>query len=173
MEICCAYCGNKSDKPIGAVKRAKKAGLNIYCGKICSGLGRRKNISVKEKKWLKKQYDIKYRELNAERIKKSKSEYFKKDYKNNPEKYRIIRKKKQQKHNEYCRQPEYKKWKSDYDKKYRAKKNFGDFWECFLIIKEIEKEYNQQEVRQINNLHNKAQKRKKTWQQKTSSMQRI
>lgn len=173
MIIVCSHCKKEADKPKGAVNRALKINAPLYCDKACSGLARRDNKSLEEKRRLKSEYDKQFRKLNAERIKKAKSEAFKKDYKNNPEKYKLIRQKRKEEHKQYCRRPEYKKWKAEYDKKHLAKKNYGEFAECFLLIKEIEKEYNQQEVRQINNLHNKSQKRKQQWKQKQNYLQRI
>lgn len=173
MIIVCDCCKKKADLSTGKVNRAKKDGYKIYCSRACSSEARRFHRSNEEKKRLKKEYDKQFRKLNADRIKKAKAEAFKKDYEKHPEKYKLIRQKRKEEHNEYCRQPEYKKWKTEYDKKYRAEKNYGEFAECFLLIKEIEKEYNQQEVRQINNLHNKSQKRKRTWKQKQNYLQRI
>lgn len=68
-------------------------------------------------------------------------------------------------HVEYCRSPEYRAWKKQYDQKYCAQKKYGEFWESAILLRKLEGEYNQEEVRQINNLHNKTQKRKRQWRQ--------
>ncbi|MGS7457682.1 hypothetical protein, partial [Mycobacterium tuberculosis] len=44
------------------------------------------------------------------------------------------------KHIEYCRRPEYRAWKRGYDRRYRAKKHYGPFWESALTLVEIEAE---------------------------------
>lgn len=171
MEIICPYCREKTDKSSGHVTRAIKLGRPIYCNRICAGLGRRSNLTIDEKKQLKSEYDRKYRELNQELLKPKKSEYHKKTY--DPIKAAIIRKERMPKHVEYCRQPEYRKKKKDYDKIRFAKLHYGEFWESHLLITEIQKEYNDDEVRQENNLHNKSQKRKKECQTQTNQPYRL
>ena len=104
-KIKCAYCGSEVYKKTGAVNRAIKIGKPLYCNKICAGLGRRKNISVEEKKKLKAEYDREYRKNNREQIKERKAEYFQRTY--DPEKERIKRKITMPRHVEYCRRPEY------------------------------------------------------------------
>ncbi len=41
------------------------------------------------------------------------------------------------KHVEYCRRPEYKKWKQGYDRQYRANK-FGEYAEAYLTLRQLE-----------------------------------
>jgi len=164
MKIICPHCGKSAEKYTGHVKRAKKMGNKTYCSRKCSGLGRRKNYTLEQKKKIKADYDKQYRQKNLELIKKKKHDHFKKTY--DPKKAAIVRKKRMPYHLAYCRTPKYRAWKHAYDQKYHAKKNFGVFWESFLLIKEIEKEYSQREARAINNLHVKStQKRKRKWQQ--------
>lgn len=79
-------------------------------------------------------YDKQYRERNREKIKLKKQQAFQKDYKANPEKYRLIRQKKMAAHIEYCRKPEYRLYKKAYDRKLR----FGEYDECQSIITQIE-----------------------------------
>ncbi len=88
----------------------------------------------KEKKRL---YDIKYRRLNKEKINQRKREYNK--TKAGREVQKRSREKTKLKHLQYCQTNEYRSWKKEYDKIYRAKRKYQEFWECFLIIKEIEK----------------------------------
>lgn len=42
-------------------------------------------------------------------------------------------------HAAYVKTPRYKEWKQDYDEKFRAKKFYGKYWECMLLVKKIEK----------------------------------
>lgn len=169
IKIKCDHCGKSCKKCTGHVNRARKLGAKLFCSQKCFGLDRRVEISDEEKKKNKQEYDKAYREKNLVRIKSSKKAYFKKDYAAHPEKYRAERQRRMKDHIEYCRRPEYKEYKHKYDQTHRAKKDYGEFWECFLIIKEIKKQYDDKEVRQINNLHNKSQKRKRLWQQMTNS----
>jgi hypothetical protein len=138
VKFACANCGKEADRPTGEVNRARKKGLNLYCGQTCSGLGRRKHKSVEQKKEDKRLYDIEYRQRNATRIRKKKARYFQRTY--DPEKARIERKRRAKFHAEYCRRPEYREWKQRYDRKYRAVKEYGEFWECFLLSQDIRDE---------------------------------
>lgn len=98
-------------------------------------------MSVETKKERKAEYDRKYRKKNKERMKRSKAEYFKRTY--DPVEAAKKRKKTMPKHVEYCRQPEYKKYKRQYDKKWRSAK-FGDFAESHLALVELLKEIHRQ-----------------------------
>jgi hypothetical protein len=164
MIINCNYCNKQVEKSISHINRASKLNAKLFCSKECSSLNRRKNQTVEEKKKLKAEYDKKYREKNSEILKIKKHNYYVNTY--NPELAALERKNKYSKHLEYLRQPKYKQYKKEYDVKYNAKKNYNEFWESFILIKKIENEYDQQEIRQVNNLHNKAQKRKRKWLQK-------
>jgi hypothetical protein len=164
MIVVCQYCESKIDKPSGAVNRANRLGLNIYCNRTCAGLARRKNKSESENKEHKRLYDIEYRNKNKELIKAKKAEYFKKDYAKNPEKYKKLRKSKYKKHLEYLNTPEYKAYKKEYDKKHRAKKYYGEFWESSILLVEIEKQIPNFEVKQQLQLINKSQKRKRDYE---------
>ncbi|MDP9954731.1 hypothetical protein J2X97_000368 [Epilithonimonas hungarica] len=164
MKIICHYCQKEIEKTAGHVNRAKKMGLNLFCNRECAGFSRRSKLSDIEKKALKAEYDKNYRAENHDSIKKRKADYFKKTY--DPAKASVERKKRMPKHIEYCRTEKYKKYKKDYDKKYRAKKNYGDFWECKLLVQEISNEYENRKIKEQNQLINKSQKRKRLWQQK-------
>lgn len=161
----CYYCGVEFDMPKNYYNRAKKAGLNVYCSKAHAHLGKRVNKSEEQKKFEKSEYDRKYRELNYERLKKEKHEYFNKDYAANPEKYKKQRQEKYPKHLEYLNTDKYKNYKSEYDKKYRAQKQFGEYWEAGLILIEIEKNLESKQIKYAQGItQNKStQKRKRLW----------
>jgi len=163
MKHSCGYCGKECDKDQSQINRALRKGLKLYCNLQCAGKSRRKNLSAEQKKEIKRQYDEKYRENNKDLLKVKKHEYFVKTY--DPIKAAVDRKKRYHRHLEYLRTPEYRAWKAAYDEKYRARKIYGEYWESFLLIKKIEGLYDQEEIRQINNLHNKSQKRKRQWRQ--------
>lgn len=170
MNLVCCYC----DKPfkvkennIGQRKKSIRLGLPIYCGRKCAGLGRRTNETKEEKQAIKSWYDMFLRvsmteeERMLDSIKNAL--YFQMDYNANPEKYKAQRQKKMPKHVEYCRNPEYKKWKKSYDEKYRAQKDFGEFAEAAVILKKIDQIVDSKKIRIDKDCHNKRQKRQKIW----------
>ena len=169
MKTNCCNCGVVFEKQTGDYNKAKRKCKKLFCSQLCFGKSRQ--ISVEQKKLSKREYDKNNRIINKDKIKLAKALYHKKTY--DKEKEAVKRKTNMQRHINYCRRPEYKKWKSEYDIKHRAKKNYGEYWESFLLVTKIEKEYDQDEVRQLNNLHNKSQKRKRTWQTQNNYLQRI
>jgi hypothetical protein len=50
MEIVCPACKRKSEKRKCDVERAKAAGLNIYCNRVCAGIGRRNGDTLQKVK---------------------------------------------------------------------------------------------------------------------------
>ena len=129
----CAYCGKefyRNPAHIGRVSRS-------YCNQKCFGLAHRKNKSKKQLVEEKRLYDKKYRLKNLETIKQKKAAY------NQTDAGRATQKRNRDKmkgyHLEYCRQPDYVNWKKDYDEIYRAKKNYGEFWECMILVNKIKK----------------------------------
>jgi len=169
MKCNCKYCGKEIEKTIGHYNRAKKMNMSLYCNQICFGMDRRKNYSIEEKKRLKAEYDRKNRKEYSDKIKAEKAAYFKRTY--DPIKAAIIRKERMPKHVEYCRKPEYKAKKKDYDQKHRAQINYGEFWESSIILEKLEAEIGSKiEANILNNTYNKSLKRKRLWkssQQKT------
>lgn len=134
----CAHCGEMFYSTLGHINRAKKLGAPLYCGRKCAGLGRRKNRTEEELKRLKREYDREYRAKNLDLLKRKKHEHFKRTY--DPKKEAVKRRLRMPRHVEYCRRPEYRKWKRDYDIKYRAKTEFGPFFEAALVLRDIEQE---------------------------------
>ena len=163
--ICCAQCGTALDKTASEVNRAIRRGAPLFCNKTCFGLSRRLvNPPTKaERKEVKRLYDARRRVEKADEIKAKKREYFKRTY--DPAKAAEERKAKMPKHIEYCRRPEYRAWKSDYDRLYRAVKLFGEFAESYLTLTEVEKEIDARatryEIYSTNGTINKAQARKR------------
>lgn len=162
MKIVCAYCNKESERKTGHVNRAIKLNRSLFCNRICAGLNRRKFLTEEQKKQIKKEYDIAYRAKNLEIKKQKAHEYHKKTY--NPKKAAIERKAKMHLHIERMRQPKWVEYKKNYDRKRHAKMRYAEFWECFLLVEEIQSQYDDKEVRKINNLHNKSIKRKRQWQ---------
>lgn len=163
IDLICLICSRSYQKSAGHYNRAVKIGAPVYCGKACAGIARRDNKPKEQKVAEKAEYDKKYRYYHKEGIKAKKAERFKKDYAKNPEKYKKERQRRYADHLNYLSTPEYKKWKQAYDEMYRAKKNYGEFAESFIIAKKIFDLIDNREVKQINNLHNKSIKRKRSW----------
>lgn len=163
MKINCEYCGKEIEKYIGHVNRSRKKGYKLYCNQTCSGLDRRKTIE--EKKKVKAEYDKKIYST-PERI-AARKRYFQKSYKDNPEKYRQERRRRYKAHLQYLQRPEYKKWKHEYDQKHLAKKEYGIFWEAYLLLKELELwllKNSPEGMKFQMGITNKSQKRKRLWQ---------
>lgn len=168
MIIRCSHCGADVEKSIGSVRRAANAGLKLYCGKTCSGLGRRSdNRTVEQKKADKSAYDAEYRAKNRQSIAAKK----KAAYDANPprEREKAYRQTNMARHLEYCRQPEYQAKKKVYDRRYRAEKFYGDLAEVFVLTLEIrdaalEKAGGDYELRMMKGTLNKALKRKRDYE---------
>jgi hypothetical protein len=162
MKIKCAHCGKTSDKPAGAVNRARAAGLRLFCNRRCAGFGRRKGKTQAQRVEEKRLYDQEYRARNLALLKAKKREYFKRTY--DPVKAAKVRKKRMPYHVEYCRQPEYRRWKSDYDRRYRAKE-FGPFAEAYMLTidlnRTIKERMTNHEIKWENQTANKAQFRRR------------
>lgn len=162
----CAHCGTWRLKENGAIARARKAGLSLYCDKKCSGLGRRMERSVEEKKALKSAYDAERRVLLADRLKAEKAARHKLTY--DPVRAAAERKLKMPRHVEYCRRPEYRKWKADYDRKFRAEKQFGPFADAFLVLQDLQTEVlsraSRYEIDLQNGKLNKSTKRRRDYE---------
>jgi len=116
-----------------------------------------------ERKEAKRLYDARRRVEKADEIRAMKREYFKRTY--DPVKAAAERKAKMPQHVEYCRRPEYKVWKCDYDKRYLARKKFGEFAEAALLLQDIEREIcehsTRYEIYRTNGTLNKAQTRRR------------
>lgn len=166
MQFTCHHCGATASRPSGAVNRARRKGLNLYCSKRCSGLARRKNRSDAEKRAAKAVYDAEYRRKNAERLRAEKAAYYQRT--RDPVKEAEVRKARMAQHVEYCRRPEYVEWKREYDRQYRAKKQYGEFAECFLLAQDIRQECLSQasdyEIRLTAGTLNKSIKRKRDYE---------
>lgn len=162
MKVRCAHCGKTADKPPGEVNRASRAGLRLYCGRRCAGLAKRKGVPKSVKRLLKKLYDAEYRKKNLALLKAKKRAYHLRTY--DPEKARIERKAKMPRHIEYCRRPEYKRWKSDYDRK-RRDAVYGPFAEaarlCIELSRATREVMTDEEIRQANGTYNKVQRRRR------------
>jgi hypothetical protein len=159
--IFCGYCLQPIFPYLGAVNRAKALGAPMFCGKHCFGLFRHAITGAKTKADRVKEkqlYDAEYRAKNYQALVEKKRAYFQRTY--DPVAAAKYRKKRMHKHVQYCQQPEYRKWKKDYDGKHRAKKLFGAFWESHLLLNALQTEIltriTRQEIGSINGTINKS-----------------
>lgn len=162
MRFKCAHCGKEADKPAAHINRARKAGLRLFCGRRCFGLGRRKHKTKAQRVEEKRLYDAEYRRRNRAMLKAKKHSYFVQTY--DPAKARVERKKRAKAHAEYCRRPEYKAYKHRYDaERYAAA--FGEFSEAYKALKAlnetIEQKVTDYEIRLQNQTYGKAQRRRR------------
>lgn len=166
IELTCPQCNGKFLKERGHYNRSFKKGAPVFCGRECSGLARRSNKTVEQKRADKSEYDRHYRKKNLDRIKRRKHEYFKRTY--DPVEAAIERKKNMAKHVEYCRRPEYRKWKKRYDRKHKAKQSYGEFWECQVLTLDIRDEalsrMTDYEIRLSKGTVGKSTKRKRAYE---------
>lgn len=144
IDFVCCNCGENSSTEKGAYNRAIRSGKKLFCGKKCSGEGRRKNKTKEQKVLEKAEYDKRYREKNRAELKIKKADSYQRN--RDPEKERIKRKENMHKHIEYCRNPEYKQKKSEYDKRKRLEE-YGYFAECKALLMELEKEISSRATR--------------------------
>jgi hypothetical protein len=162
MKIKCPHCGKVSDKPAGAVNRARADGLRIFCNRRCAGLARRKHKTKAQKVAEKRAYDVEYRRKNLVMIKARKKEYFQRTY--DPASAAIERKKRMKFHVEYCRQPSYKLWKKEYDRR-RRDAEYGPWADAASLTidlnREIKERASNEQIRWENKTANKVQFRRR------------
>lgn len=179
VNFICNYCGKTSKRRDAYLKVAAKKGAPVFCDKKCAGLGRRTNETPEEKKAIKYWYDqflnVSMTEDEKELEELQRMVYFQWEYARNPEKHRKRRQERMAAHVEYCRQPEYKVYKQIYDEQYRAKKDYGEYWEAAIVLKNLESIIPHRLADKENKLHNKSiTKKKRLWQKmlkQTSNLQ--
>lgn len=171
MKITCAYCGKHTDRHARDVNRSRKFGWALYCDRACAGKGRRSGKTAEQKKVEKRDYDAKRRTVLAKQIKAKKAEYHKRTY--DPEKAAVERKKRMPWHVEYCRRPEYRAWKKDYDRQYRARKRYGAWADAFLMMMDLNSEIRSRacdyDIRVTNKTLNKKLERRRDYEKSFSN----
>ena len=118
-----------------------------------------------EKRAAKKAYDASRRKELSVEIKAAKAAYYQRT--RNPVQEAEKRKERMPYHVEYCRRPEYRAWKAKYDQEYRAKQEFGEFWESAILALEIRREClalsDDTEIRRQAGTLNKHQQRRREY----------
>ena len=171
----CPQCGCAFLAETGQVNRAKRSGSPKYCGRICSGLGRRNGKTQEQKRNEKSEYDRARRKELADRIKAEKAAYYQRT--KDPIKEAAKRKYRMPRHLEYCRRPEYREWKRKYDEVYRAKTKHGEFWESAILALEIRRTClelsDDTEIRRQKGTLNKHQNRRRNYDRTHSNKSEI
>lgn len=166
MKLLCAHCRKPHRRCVGAINRAAKDGLPLFCNRKCAGLARRKPKKPKAQRVAEKRlYDMAYRKKNAASMRVKKAAYFQRTY--DPRKAAVVRKARMHLHVQYCRQPRYKAWKREYDQKYRDSE-YGAFAEVARLAinlnREIKMRASNYEIRRQNQTGNKRQDRNRAAQ---------
>lgn len=169
--IICAHCGVTAYKLSGGVNRSLGKGAPIFCGRECSGLHRRVVRSTNEAKALKAEYDRKRRGELGEALKAQKRAAYILRVANDRDalraEQRAFRARRREYHAEYCRRPDYRAKKRDYDRQHRAVKMFGPFAEAFVALQDLETEIasraSRYEIYSENGTLNKCLKRKREY----------
>jgi len=131
----CGSCGAAVRQSRGSINRAIREGKPLYCDRVCAGQARR--ISPTQKKRKKALYDARRRTEKAAEICAQKREYYQRT--RNPEKEREYRQANMARHVEYCRRPEYKADKAEYDRERRSAE-YGPYGDAYLLLLDLEQE---------------------------------
>lgn len=168
IQLSCAHCGIQFARKTGCVNRSTKVGAPLYCGRVCTGLARRNPnpLTEAERKEVKRVYDAKRRAEKHDQLCAEKRAHYYANRDRILAENTVYRAKHMARHVEYCRRPEYKAWKVEYDRQYKARYSFGEFADAFLLLQDIEKEIDaratRQEIYQANGTFNKAQTRRRS-----------
>lgn len=171
----CAHCNALNFKSVSEINRAEKRNSPLYCNRECSGQARRLHRSDTEKKQYKADYDRQRREKIGKIIRAQKRAAYHAAVAADPDavraKEKAHRDKRMPHHVEYCRRPEYRKWKAAYDQKHRAYKQFGPFGEAAIILNQLDVEIRSRatwtEIARDKGTLNKTQERKRDYARKT------
>jgi hypothetical protein len=172
MKVTCEYCGVDIEKATGHVNRARKLGMGLFCDRVCFGLHKRVDRTDEEKKKIKYEYDKKRRAELKDILKQKQKAY------NESPAGRAMQKRHREKrkefHKEYIKSDRYRAWKKNYDEKYHAKKNYGEFFEAAIVLKRIEEVIlpEKQESKIQKGTYNKSQKRKRQWNSLQQTLKR-
>lgn len=166
MRLVCTMCNAAFDCATGRFNRAKAIGAPLYCCRACAGIARRTpKPSDQERRASKAAYDRERRQRLGDRLKAEKRAYYEANRSRILAEMTKKRPAKMAAHIEYCRRPEYRAYKSEYDKLRLVRKQFGEFAEAALTLRNLETEIDAKasryEVYMQNRTINKAQTRRR------------
>ena len=164
----CPQCNAAFTAKTGKANRADNIGAPLYCGRACAGFARRgPPKTVEQKKAENAAYDRGYRQRDPEAMKVYKALYYQ-EFRDR-EKDRAARQARMPQHVDYCRRPEYRAKKHEYDIA-RASAEYADFSEAWRLLLDLEKEIRSQatayERRVANGYYtrNAQKRRRELWQ---------
>lgn len=174
----CAWCKKPVRKLLRDINRAAKRGGKMYCDRSCSSHARRNPNppSEEDRRARKADYDRERRAKLGEVLLAEKRAAYREAVASNPdairERERRNRQARAEQHAEYCRTPEYRKWKAQYDRQYRAEKQFGPFAEAALTLLELQEEISSRatrtEIYATNGPLNKWTQRRREYERQTN-----
>lgn len=168
LHVCA--CGHPAMLETGAINRAIRQGAPIYCTRECAGLARRlQNPPTEaERKAAKAVYDREFRSRHGKRERKKAQNRAWHLANYDPEAARIERAANMARHVQYCRRPEYVAKKREYDREYRAKQDFGEFWESAMLLTDLQSEVlsraTRYEIDLMDGTLNKKQQRRRDYE---------
>ena len=172
----CAHCGGVFYPRTGHANRADKLGAPLYCGRACAGLARRLLVpkTPEQKRAEKAAYDREYRDRIGEKLAAKKRAWYEANRPQVLAQMTEYRKKRMPQHVEYCRRPEYRAYKHEYDRK-RNEAEYAEWAETWRLLMDLEKEIRSQatayERRVANGYYtrNAQKRRRELWQQKLTN----
>lgn len=165
----CHHCGAVVKQPQNSIRRAIREGKPLYCDRVCSGMARR--VPLGQKKEAKRVYDAQRRIDNVAEIRAQHAAYYQRT--RDPAKERERRRANMGRHVEYCRRPEYRDYKADYDRELRANE-YGEYGEVYLLLLDLEREIRSRatgyERRRARGYYTRTaqQRRRELWQAATA-----
>ena len=193
--ITCPQCGAERLKENAEINRAARKGVPLYCGRACANVGRRTRFDAEgnhlsPSEWAKRadakaakaEYDRERRARLGEALRKEKRDAYYRNHEENLRKQAIVREQRRQRHAENPEEgeayravmkalrerPEWKRHKRDYDRRYRAKRMYGDFGGAHVALMELSDEINARTTfteRAISKgTLNKSQQRRREWE---------
>jgi hypothetical protein len=167
----CPQCDREFFARASHVNRAIKMLAPLYCGKACASAARRIEVDAETKKALKAEYDSKRRDALADELKAQKRAHYEANRDRILARMVEYRKKRMPQHVEYCRRPEYKAYKVEYDKA-RNESEYGEWADAWRLLQDLEQEIRSQasayERRVANGyyLRTAQKRRRELWQLK-------
>lgn len=172
----CDHCGVIASQPTGAVNRARKKGMRLFCERACAGRAKaaRRALPVPgtpEGREHKARYDAARRAALGDVLREQKREAYRKAVEERGgvvrSKQRARREANRHRHADYCRTPEYRAWKSEYDRRHRAKE-YGEFAEAHIALVQlqalVDERMTRDEVYAANGTVNKKQTRRRQYE---------
>ena len=176
MKFTCEQCGREASQPTGAVNRARRKGMRLFCGRACAGKGKaalrvRPLPGTPEFRTHKSAYDLARRTVKGDDIRAQKRAAYHARIATDEAVVRAEQKAQRElnheRHAAYCRTPEYRAWKSEYDRRYRPRE-FGEFAEAHMALVELQGEIDEritrEEVYAANGIVNKKQTRRREYE---------